>query len=310
MQTKPHEVWATYSVRDHLVPGAFIEDVLFYDRLVLPVPPDKERFPEVGEEEWKRWETNNWEPQKQRDVIETLGDVAITIPWTKKRQQEWRERHDALRDDAFKLTADLLCKDLPIYVYGQAAMVGPAYPSLQELKQDLNPVSDEARELVPGTALSVVLGQEFLVTHYPDQPYDYQLKKALELACNREFQQKRASLTQWQQQFLRSGFTDLASMAKALKDMHELMQEEKHAIPPGLKTTIRYGYRIAMGAVAVFGAVFGGPVGMVLAAGGAFMSIAELTIDAQLLDTGLSIGPDQPSPAAFFIAANKAFVHH
>lgn len=308
MQAMPHEVWATYSVRDHLVPGAFIEDVLFYDHLVLPVPSE-EQSPE-GEWEWDRWERIGWKPQKQRDLLETLADVAISIPWTQKRQLEWYQRRDALHDNAFKATADLLCENVPIYAFGRAAMVGPAYPSLQELKQDFNPVSDEASEPVPGAALPVVLGQEFLVTHYPDQSYDYQLKKALELARNPEFQQKRARLTQWQQQFLQGGVTDLASMAKAVKDMHELIEEEKHAIPPDLKTTVRYGYRIAMGTVAVVGAVLGGPVGMVLAAGGAFMSIAELAIDAKLLDTGPLAGLPQPSPAAFFIAANKAFIHH
>ena len=310
------EVWATYSVRDHLKRDAFIEDVLFYNRLVLPVPPDEKRFPEQSKPEWDRWERNGWQPQKQRDLIETLGDVAITIPWTQQRQLEWRERRDALHDDAFKSTADLLWQNIPIYAVAQTAetaavglpaMAGPAYPSLQALKQDLTPESDEASKPVPGGALPVVLGQEFLVTHYPDQSYDYQLKKALELAHDPTFRQKRASLTRWQQQFLRDGFTDPASMGKALKDMHELIEEEKHAIPPGWKTVARYGYHVAMGAAAVGGAVFGGPVGIALVVGGALMLIGELPLDAKFFPSTES---NQPSPAAFFIAANKAFIHH
>src|SRR6266568_2780245 len=187
MQTTPPQVWATCSVSDHLVPDAFIQDVLFYEHLVLPLPSN-ERSPQ-GLSEWDRWEGEGWKPQQLRDVIETLGDVAITIPWTFKRQQEWRERRNSLNDDAFKATADLLCQGLPIYVQGQVAMVGPAYQSLQDLKRDFNPVSDEAIEPVPAAALSIVLGQEFLVTHYPEQSYDYQLNKALELAHNPAFQQ-------------------------------------------------------------------------------------------------------------------------
>jgi hypothetical protein len=34
-----HELWATFSVKDHCQPGAFIAEALLYDRLVLPVVP-------------------------------------------------------------------------------------------------------------------------------------------------------------------------------------------------------------------------------------------------------------------------------
>jgi hypothetical protein len=36
------EVWATYSVRDHLAPKAFVADVMLYDRLVIPVPAEND----------------------------------------------------------------------------------------------------------------------------------------------------------------------------------------------------------------------------------------------------------------------------
>lgn len=311
MEAAPREVWATYSVRDHLEPDAFINDVMFYDRLVLPVPSNEHSAD--GKPEWERWEALGWRPQQQKDIIKTLGDVAITVPWTLQRQQRWRVRRDALQDDAFKATADLLCEETPIYAYGLAAMIGPAYSSLQKLKEDFSPRSDNALNPIPGASLPIVLGQEFLVTDYPDRPYEYQLKAALDLAHDPDFKQKRAQLTLWQQKFLRDGFTDLASIAKALEEMRELIEEEKKAVrssgPSGLQTTVRYGYRIGMAALGVVGVIFGGPLGIVLAVGGAFMSIGELAIDTKFLEPDPPLGFGQSSAAAFFSQANKAFIN-
>jgi hypothetical protein len=44
------EVWATYSVRDHLAPKAFVADVMLYDRLVIPVPAEND------ESHWAEWD--------------------------------------------------------------------------------------------------------------------------------------------------------------------------------------------------------------------------------------------------------------
>ena len=48
------EVWDV-SVRDHLQPWAFAAEVLIYDRLVIPVPPDGDS------DEWKRWVGERWD---------------------------------------------------------------------------------------------------------------------------------------------------------------------------------------------------------------------------------------------------------
>lgn len=44
----PRELWGTFSVADHLRERAFVAEILLYDRLVIPVPPD--------DEERGRWE--------------------------------------------------------------------------------------------------------------------------------------------------------------------------------------------------------------------------------------------------------------
>ena len=33
-----HELWATYSVKDHCTPRALAADIMLFDRLVFPVP--------------------------------------------------------------------------------------------------------------------------------------------------------------------------------------------------------------------------------------------------------------------------------
>jgi hypothetical protein len=304
MQPTPHEVWATYSVKDHCEPRAFIADIMLYDRLVLPVPSNEEV---EGKPEWVRWEEADWQPYQQQKLIKMLGEAAITIPWTLERQGRWQKRHDALRDNAFWITADLLSGELPIYAYGLAATVGPAYPSLEELQQDLSPVSDEARKPVPGAALPVVLGQKFLVIDDPSKSFEYQLKAALDLARDPEFRKQRASLSQWQQQFLRDGITDRASIVKALEVMHDLIEAQQAAArKTRLQTVVRYGYRIGLAAIGVVSAALGGPAGIGLAVGGTSMSVGELFVEAKFLEAGPSLGPCQPSPAAFFIAAKKA----
>ncbi|MEP7107401.1 MAG: hypothetical protein ABI760_05450 [Ferruginibacter sp.] len=45
------EGWGTFSVMDHQRPGAFVSEILLYDRLVNPVPSDKgerKRWMEIG----------------------------------------------------------------------------------------------------------------------------------------------------------------------------------------------------------------------------------------------------------------------
>lgn len=76
MESK-YQLWGTFSVKDHVKAGAFIAEVLMYDRLVIPIPPqrdadDKEKTKEA-EEEWERWK------------IEKMGlwttETTLDHPW-------------------------------------------------------------------------------------------------------------------------------------------------------------------------------------------------------------------------------------
>lgn len=297
------EVWATYSVKDHQQPRAFIDDVMFYDRLVLPVPP---RVPdEVRHREWSRWEQNNWDPSLQSLLIKILGDLAITVEWNDKRQQDWKKRHDAVKSDAFWLTGELLRQGLPVYTQGVVAALGANYPSLHELKQDVEVEGGDGPSRLPRVTLSAVLGREFLVVDTPERSQEYQLELAVDLAHDPDFRAKRAALTAWEQDFLENGVTDEQALKKAVRDMRELVEDQQNVVRKRRRTmSLRYGYRIGLASILAVSPFVLGPVGIALVAGGAFLSIGELVLDESLFKAR----PETSySPAAFFIAANKAF---
>ncbi|MGA8155726.1 MAG: hypothetical protein WB822_05825 [Rhodoplanes sp.] len=86
------ELWATYSVRDHLEPRGLAADVMLFDRLVFPVPEtslfdmSRPEVPAVVEwrrnpEEWKRWQKEGWEPESQEHLLDMLRPVIRKIPW-------------------------------------------------------------------------------------------------------------------------------------------------------------------------------------------------------------------------------------
>lgn len=83
------EIWAAYSVRDHLSPNAFLADVVMYDHLVVPVPPPGDTA------EWDRWEEpeNGWEPKRQGELLDALGPVVTRVPWTKNRRDFWENSY-------------------------------------------------------------------------------------------------------------------------------------------------------------------------------------------------------------------------
>jgi len=98
----PSQLWGTYSVADHCGAYPFIADLVLYDRLLVPVPP------EGDEEEWKRWDHKRWRPERQRLLLCELGDYVRKVPWTK----DLRERWDQLGRDEEEDTAALAGRDL------------------------------------------------------------------------------------------------------------------------------------------------------------------------------------------------------
>ena len=81
------QVWGTFSVKDHCAPNAFVAEVMLYDRLVVPRPPD--------ENERIRWRNEGWNPDLLDKLLSILGERAYVIDWDAIRQEKWRSRFDA-----------------------------------------------------------------------------------------------------------------------------------------------------------------------------------------------------------------------
>src|SRR5215813_11010710 len=116
-----HELWATYSVKDHFEPRTLAADIMLFDRLVFPVPEIGE-FPEnsgspadpgpVGwkrnQEEWPRWEKEGWDPAGQKRLLDLLEPVSRKVSGDSKGQ-----KHDQYRAEAAKLAK----QELPDYAF-------------------------------------------------------------------------------------------------------------------------------------------------------------------------------------------------
>jgi hypothetical protein len=126
------QLWGCYAVNDHLQKNAFVADVLLFERLVIPVPPQDD--PEALQP-WKE----NWRADEQQDLLDILGGIAYQVPWSSvlrdRFQDEWSASRatvelDTLADEerrfpgnvspeAAAVSRTLLSKDLAMKVLNQ-----------------------------------------------------------------------------------------------------------------------------------------------------------------------------------------------
>jgi hypothetical protein len=273
------QVWGTFSVRDHCDPNAFVAEVMLYDRLVIPVPPnDKERA---------RWLKAAWQPELLDKLLEILGDRAYVVNWDEERQQQWKTRYEAgtdiaqaAPDWAFAATRTELTQGLPRHVTGIQVVTN--YTSIDDLDQDLSlrPNAEGEVPLYGGTALAII-GHEFLVPDDPRWRYEDLLRQAVELSSETAYKRKRASFWRWQREFFTDkGITDQSAIRSAVEELEDLLDEEK-AITR--KKGIRVGTQFAFLAGSIALGMLGGPLTTV-AIGGAFVSVGQFVADKLLED--------------------------
>ena len=220
-----HELWGTFSVRDHLRDRPFLSEVLLYDRLVIPIPPSKEPV------EWERWEQNNWNPQRLMKLLPELGEIAYPVEWTSAWRGTWAGAFEERRGDltdyvtkelAFQVTGETLLKVTPAMAQGVVAAV--PFASLEEAEKELaiSPTQPHA-QLPPGT-INAMLGRELLVPEYGDKDDFESLREAVSVATSPDYRNARFELYQWQRKFIKGGTTDRASVEGALKEMNARVQ--------------------------------------------------------------------------------------
>jgi hypothetical protein len=209
-----------FSVADHLATRAFVADVLLYDRLVIPVPDDRER---------ERWEELGRAPDVLSRKLHILEEpfhgrrdetLVMRLPWNDsfrrtldmtypaERQAltevdrsgpapldrvasiQWLHRHMTDR----RLVAGTIAIDL-----GYAEVV-PAYPSFDGIERDFSPTLVDASDSIDDGGLLGVLGWEVFVPDDPAVDDDTLLAAAVSLAHDPKFRQKRAAFHEWRRE--------------------------------------------------------------------------------------------------------------
>ncbi len=292
------QVWGTFSVKDHCGPNAFVAEVMLYDRLVIPRPPD--------ETERTRWRDALWNPELLDELLKILGDRAYVIDWNAARQANWLTRFQggsemakATGDWAFAATRTELTNGLPRNVTGIQAVTN--YVSVEELQKDLGlrPRAEGAAPLYGGTAVAI-LAHEFLVPNDPRRTHLDLLKEAVALSSETASRRKRAAFWRWQREFLDDkGITDQTAIRDAVEEMHDLLEEEKALV---LRNNVPTGAQFAflVGPIAL-----GSPSGPLtsVAIGDAFVSVGQFVADKFL---ELQV-PDSNKPVSLLRDIRKHF---
>jgi hypothetical protein len=301
------EYWATYSVRDHTAKNAFVADLMLYDRIVVPFPPD--------DKEAARWEGEGWDPKRLERLLNIIGkDRVRTVAWTSWRQDRWRERlqaaetaHAETRDSAFQATRTELAAGVPAHVTAVESLA--AYPSLAELEKGVGiRASLGAGTHLPSGAVTAIVGQEFLVPGGEHRSHEELLREAVDLSSDSEVRRTRADLWRWQYDFVnpRTSLTDAEAVNTAVNQMRDLISEQHAAIRKGKVVTVsRYAFLVGTVTIA---ALTGGalPVALSPMAGFAaesFLSVGQFVAERLLEPTS---GRDL-RPAAMLADAQRHF---
>jgi hypothetical protein len=270
------EYWGTYAVNDHCAKGAFVADLMLYDRLVVPFPPN--------DKEVARWEDKKWQPKRLEHLLKIIGDDRVKIvPWSLELQERWRERYEAAKavqaatpGTAFQATRTQLTLGLPAHVTAVEAL--SAYKSIDDLTRDVGIRDADDNVKLPPGAVTAILGHEFFAPEDPRRTEEEVLREAVNLSSDREIRRKRTNLWRWQFDFVnpRTSLTDPAAVHAALEEMRDLVAEEHAAIRRAqILTASRYAFLVGTVTVGMF---TGGMLPVTLTAMSAFAAESFLSV--------------------------------
>jgi hypothetical protein len=279
--TEFNQLWGTFSVRDHLPKGAFLSEVLLYDRLVIPVPPKNDPA------EWDRWANKEkWDPLRQSKILDCLEGIAEKVEWTAEWEAEWRLNWNQSRrgvteqvakELAYQWTGKGLLKAVPAYAKGVVA--ASSYKKLADVQKELGIQRTPPGVKLPPGVISVVIGQEFLVPRDPAIAELDLLGEAAGLARDPEFRRKRAAYNKWLQGFLDDkGMTDAVSVKRAVEQMSDLVADQRSLVR---NKKIWKGVKVAFVFAQVAVGVAFAPV-LPIAIGSAALSIGAFTVSEKL----------------------------
>jgi hypothetical protein len=241
MRDRWHQLWATFSVKDHTSPGAFVAEALLYDHLLIPVVPTRRDglSTDDAQEEWKRWKDNGWDPARLNQLVAILGERATAIPWTNELQNEWRERMGTSKEPSvapvteeverarvhgYAMTGTVLARFAP--KMAKTVVAVSHHRSLDDLESAMPVRRADPSAGLPAATLLAVVGHELLVPEDPDRDDFQLLAEAADVGGDAAYREKRKLLHLWQQEFLDSdNLTDARSIKQAVEHMSDLVQD-------------------------------------------------------------------------------------
>ncbi len=272
------ERWGTFSVIDHIRPQAFVAEVLLYDHLVIPVPPN--------DDERKRWRdpSYGWDPDRQESLMKVMGDLVVRVPWDFPKQVVFNTKHKLAQgvgvdtnhildfkssgaSDPYAITREMLGNEfrppLPDGVTKVWAL--PAYPSVNEYQTEVLSEKQKKRE-----QLALVLTHRFFVPKKTMESDIDMLEKATALAKRDDFKDKRAKFHQWQEKIIEDEVPD----EKAVEEMDQYLRDfERVANKAKIDVYWKYAFMVIPAALGVATAALGLP--LVLAGANGFVSIMQ-----------------------------------
>jgi hypothetical protein len=222
-------------------PGRLAPEVLLYDKLVIPV--------HATIEDKNRWEKEGWRPNEQEEYIKMLGRLAVQKRWGQRDQALWAEEFAKVKDDirgiedqsrkklGYQLTQRILAQqEYPLPSGVEGIDVVAACQSEKDLRTKfvLEKASDSRDDF------GLKLGQKIAVPFLDDKPKTA-LERAVALAVNPEFCQKRTTVYDLQNRVL-------SDSQATLETVQELEQrtEELIAYVTRMTTKVRFTYAFAL----------------------------------------------------------------
>jgi hypothetical protein len=226
------EIWACFSVFDHVKPGAFLSEAVMYDRLVVPVPPRGEP------DEWQRWEDMGWDPARQQQLLEVLDPVVEQVEWTDLRRYAWEQSYNTRRSSAGEYVKRSLAGELTAMGLFDVtpAMARPVvatspYTSLKELTEDLGIRREASRRPLPPSTVSAVVGRELLLPQDSSRTELELLQEVVHVVTEEaDYRNARYELNSRLQEFCRGGFTDQQSVTAAVTKIKKACDELERAV--------------------------------------------------------------------------------
>ncbi len=218
------ERWGAFSVIDHKNARSLAVDVLLYDRLILPFPPEWDR---------ERWIENGWDPDGLANRLTELGDIAIEAAWDQDRQKAWREMFDqasaeARNDEMAYMVSALLLTDpqfRPKLDGIEPLNVVAAYQS----ETDVEIMHPGMKEDIQQSKFNFLIAQQIEVPD--DEDPEDSLKRSIEITNSPKFRQARHNLHEWQDLVTNRGTNPEA----AIKELSKLVAEYNAQIAKNAK---------------------------------------------------------------------------